>query len=148
MEVNIVTKSAFTVLGIVERGKNGPEFIPPLWERFMKRHDDVKDMTESSIGYGVMDNFDESTGEFDYLAGYEVKPGTESPKGMTVWSVPKQTYAVIACTVPTIMEAYKFFREWLSRETYQRAKGPEFELYPEDYQNIETDTVYMYFPIR
>ncbi|MFQ5819477.1 MAG: hypothetical protein ACE5I5_05780 [Candidatus Heimdallarchaeota archaeon] len=31
MDVEIVTKAAFTVLGMVERGKNGPTFIPPLW---------------------------------------------------------------------------------------------------------------------
>jgi len=77
-----------------------------------------------------------------------VKPETKPPEGMTAWNIPKQTYAVIACTVPTIMKAYRFFREWLSKEDYQPAKGPEFELYPENYRNVETDTMYMYFPIE
>jgi len=69
MEVEIVTKSAFTVLGIVKRDKNGPKFIPPLWERFMKRYDEIRNMTESSVGYGVMDNYDESTKELIILLG-------------------------------------------------------------------------------
>lgn len=147
--MEIVTKPAFTVLGMVKRGKNGPKFIPPLWERYMKRFDEIKNMRKSNIGYGVMDNFDKSTKEFDYLAGIEVEPGTEAPESFTIWNIPKQTYAVMTCTIPTIGEAYQFFdREWLPQEGYQRADGPEFEFYPENFEKIETDTIYLYLPIK
>ncbi len=149
MDVEIVTKPAFTVLGMVERGKNGPKFIPPLWERYMKRFDEIKNKRKSNVGYGVMDNYDKAIEEFDYLAGIEVEPGTEAPEGFTIWDIPNQTYAVIACTIPTIGEVYQFFyQEWLPKEGYQRADGPEFEFYPENFENKETDTIYLYLPIK
>jgi len=150
MEVEIKNKAEFTVMGMVERGKDGPKFVPPLWEKFHTRSDEVMEFTKDRIGYGVMANYDEGTEEFDYLAGVQVKPGSQAPKGMTTWDVPEQTYAVIPCTVPTIMEAYKFYyKEWLPSVEYEACKGkPEFELYPEDYEGIETGTMFMYFPIQ
>ena len=150
MEVEVKTKPGFTVLGLAERGKDGPKFIPPLWEKLHARHDEVMEFSKNKLGYGVMANYDEVTEEFDYLAGMEVDPGIQAPEGLTTWDVPDQTYAVIPCTVPTIMEAYQFYhKEWLPNVEYEACMGePEFELYPEDYEGIETGTLYMYFPIR
>jgi AraC family transcriptional regulator len=150
MEVEIKTKPEFTVMGIVERGADGPKFIPPLWEKYHTRFDEVKEFTKNRIGFGIMANYDQGTKEFDYLAGNQVEPGSEAPEGLTTWDVPEQTYAVIPCTVPTIMEAYQFFhKEWLPKVDFEACEGePEFELYPEDFNNIETSTMFMYFPIR
>ncbi len=150
MEVEVKTRSGFTVLGMVERGREGPKFIPPLWEKFNRRFDEVKEFSKNKLGFGVMANYDVETEEFDYLAGIQVDPGTQPPEGLTTWDVPDQTYAVIRCTVPTIMEAYKFYRkEWLPNVKYEACMGePEFELYPEDFEGIETGPIYMYFPIR
>jgi predicted transcriptional regulator YdeE len=149
MEITVQTKPAFTVLGMVERGKNGPEFIPSLWGRFEQRFDEIKEMIISGESYGVMDNYDETTKEFDYLAGVKVEAGTPSPEGMSVWDIPEQAYAVMACTVPTTKKAYEYYRsEWLPQSEYTTGTGPEFELYPEDYREIETDTVYLYFPLK
>ena len=150
MEVEVKTRPGFTVLGLVERGKEGPKFIPPLWDKYFTRWDEVKEMIEDRVAYGVMTNYDEETQEFDYLAGHQVEPGTQAPEGLTTWDLPQQTYAVIPCTVPTIMEAYQFYqKEWLPSVEYEACMGePEFELYPEDYEGIETGTLYMYFPIR
>jgi predicted transcriptional regulator YdeE len=150
MEVEIKTRPGFTVLGLVERGKDGPKFIPPLWEKYFTRWDEVKTTVKGGIAYGVMTNYDEGTKEFDYLAGHEVESGTKALEGLTTWDIPEQTYAVIACTVPTIMEAYQYcYQEWLPSMDYEAVRGvPEFELYPEDYEDIETGLMYMYFPIR
>ncbi len=116
MEIEIKTKPGFTVLGILERGKDGPKFIPPLWEKYMTRFNEIVHLIKDRNSYGVMANYDEGTKEFDYLAGHQVEHGTEAPEGLTTWDVPEQTYAVITCTVPTIMEAYQFFhKEWLPK---------------------------------
>ncbi len=93
-----------------------------------------------------MDNHDPETREFDYLAGREAEPGTAAPRGLAAWEVPEQTYAVFQCTIETIMDAFRQFTEWSQKEGYRRAEGPEFELYPEGWQ--DTGTIYVYFPIE
>lgn len=150
MEAKIEIKPAFLVLGIMKRGRDGTKFIPPLWDRFFKQyHEKTKSLRKSNASYGVMKNYDSKTKEFDYLAGFEVDLDTEVPKEMTTWNIPKQTYATITCTVPTIIKAVEFFqKQWLPNQSYQPAEGPEFEYYPEEYKNVETDTMYMYYPIK
>ena len=150
MEAKIEFKPAFIVLGIMKRGKGGTKFIPPLWDKFFEQyHEKTRNLRKSNAGYGVMRNYDPQTKEFDYLAGFEVDSDTKVPKGMITWNIPKQTYVTIACTVPTIMKAVEFFqKQWAPNQGYQHAEGPEFEYYPEDYKNVETDTMYMYFPIK
>jgi AraC family transcriptional regulator len=150
MEVEVKIRPGFTVLGLVERGKEGPKFIPPLWDKYFSRWDEVKEVIKDRVAYGIMTNYDEETKEFDYLAGHQVEPGTKAPEGLTTWDIHEQTYAVIPCTVPTIMEAYQFYnKEWLPNVEYEACLGePEFELYPEEYEGIETGILFMYFPVR
>ena len=150
MEAKVEFKRAFLVLGIMKRGKDGTKFIPPLWDIFFKQyHEKTRNLRKSNASYGVMRNYDLQTKEFDYLAGFEVDPDTEVPEGMVKCNIPKQTYVAIACTVPTIMKAVEFFqKQWVPNQGYQPAEGPEFEYYPEDYTNVETDTMYMCYPIK
>jgi predicted transcriptional regulator YdeE len=150
MEAKIETKPAFRVLGIMKRGRDETKFIPPLWDEFFKHyHEKTKNLRRSTACYGVMKNYDPQTTEFDYLAGFEVDRDTRTPKGMTTWNISKQTYVVIACTVPTIRSAVEFYqKQWLPNHFYQPAEGPEFEYYPEEYENVETDTMHMYYPIE
>lgn len=147
MEVKIEKKPRFKVLGVAGRGSDGPSFIPSLWERLNKKEVDIWHLFKSTAeGYGVMDNYDPATKELDYLAGHESEPGTEAPEGMVTWDVPEQTYAVIQCTIETIMDAYRYFTEWCCDKGYLRKKGPEFEFYPRNW--LETGLIYMCFPIQ
>jgi predicted transcriptional regulator YdeE len=147
MEVKIENRPRFTVLGITGRGSNGPSFIPPLWELLNKKEIDIWHLFKSTTdGYGVMDNYDPETQELDYLAGHEAEPGTIAPEGLTTWDVPEETYAVIQCTIKTIMDAYRHFTEWCSDKGHLRKEGPEFEYYPEGWR--ETGLIYVYFPIE
>jgi predicted transcriptional regulator YdeE len=72
----------------------------------------------------------------------------KAPKGWIIWSVPKQTYAVIACTIGTYGDAYKFvIQQFLSTEGYTQA-GAAYEFYPKEFQDIEKDTLFLYFPVK
>lgn len=112
MEVKIKTKPAFTVLGIEGCGDadKGPEWIKPLWDKAFNHFDEIKDIVRSDKeNWGLMSATDEYLAswkkEGKYLAGWEVEPDTKPPEGWTVWDVPEQTYAVIACTMGTYGEA-------------------------------------------
>ena len=130
MEPRFEQRQAFTVVGMKYRGKNENEEIPQLWEEFWPRHGDIKHRATPNESYGVEDNFDMQSGEFDYIAGLDVTEASDIPEGMTVIEVPAQTYAVFDCTLPTIIETVHYvYDEWLPNSDYRRGKGPEFELY-------------------
>jgi AraC family transcriptional regulator len=150
MEPKIVTKSAFTVVGVKYRGKNEKNEIPQLWEQFGPRICEIKRLADPHVAYGVMHNYDEESGEFDYVAGFEVSSVAEVPEGMVSWEVPEQTYAVFTCTLPTLMETFEHaYKTWLPQSGYQRADSPEFELYDENFDSQdENSEMAIYIPIR
>lgn len=159
MGVQIKTKPAFTVLGIEGRGNanKGPEWIKPLRDRMQKRFDEIKDLAkDQSVPpaecWGLMSATDEFLAPWKkkgkYLTGLEVEHGTKPPEGWKTWDIPKQTYAVIACTMATYGEAFKFVvQQFLPREGYEQA-GAIHEFYPKESQGPEKGTLYLYFPIK
>ncbi|MBN1285993.1 MAG: AraC family transcriptional regulator [Anaerolineae bacterium] len=149
MEPTIITKPAFTAVGMKYRGKNATKMeIPQLWEAFIPRKDEIKHLSTPQISYGVMDNYDPATGDFDYLAGFGVDRAEDVPQGMMRWDVPEQRYAVFACNLRTIHQVFDFiYSQWLPQSSYQRAEGPEFELYDEHYCDDDSP-LYIYIPIQ
>lgn len=149
MEPTITSKSAFKVVGLKYQGKAEGDEIPELWKKFGPRMYEIKYMTDAEVAYGVMKNFDDSTGEFDYLAAVEVDSVAEIPKGMESWDIPEQTYAVFTCTLPTLMQIYNSIcNDWLPKSRYERASGPEFELYDKKFDPNKKDSkMYIYIPI-
>ena len=155
MKVQIITKPAFTVLGIEGHGDadKGPEWIKPLWNQAFNRFDEIKDLVKSDQeAWGLMSAIDEHLASWKakgkYLAGWEVESGTKPPEGWISWDVPEQTYAVIACTMATYSGAFEFVvQQFLPKEGYEQA-GAVHEFYPKEFQDIKKDTLYLYFPIR
>jgi AraC family transcriptional regulator len=150
MEPKIINRPAFTVIGMKYRGKNENQEIPQLWRQFGPRAMEIKNIAHPGISYGVMDYYDESTGEFDYIASLEVESVEEIPEGMDRWDVPEQTYACFTCTLPTLIETFKSaYNEWLPQSEYEHAPSPEFELYDEDFDpNVASSPMYIYIPIK
>lgn len=147
MEPEIKSKPAFTAVGMKYRGKNENNEVPQLWGEFGPRMNEIKHIVGPA--YGVMDNYDEKSGEFDYVAGFEVDSTADIPAGMVSVDVPEQTYAVFTCTLPTLLEAFKYaYKTWLPQSGYNRADGPEFELYDENFNpEDETSKMYIYIPV-
>lgn len=137
MNHRIENYPAFTAVGMKMRYK-GNKDIPGLWEAFVPRMREVHNIDDSDRSFGVMGNYDQATGEFDYLAGVPVSSATEIPAGMDWWDVPEQTYAVFCCTLQTLGETFdQIYREWLPASPYIRSNGPEFELYDQSFRPEE-----------
>jgi predicted transcriptional regulator YdeE len=149
-EPKITSKPAYTVIGMKYRGKNEHEEIPQLWGKFMDRAGEIKDKIDPDICYGICDNYDEASGDFDYVAAFEVGGASETPDGMVKWDVPAQTYAVFTCTLPTIREAYDYaYKSWLPESGYQRTAGVEFELYDQEFDpRVPSSPMYLYVPVK
>jgi AraC family transcriptional regulator len=147
MEAKIVTKPTFKAVGMKYHGKNEHGEIPQLWARFMPYQGEIKVQAQPGIFLGIVDYYDEASGEFDYIAGMEVKQNGFPPADMVSVTVPAQTYAVFKCTLPSLHETYhSIYHTWLPASKYHRAAGPEFELYDEDFARDET--MYVYIPIE
>ena len=155
MEAQIKTKPAFSVIGIEGRGdaNKGPEWIEPLWNKAFNRFNEIKELVESGReSWGLMSAVDEYLApwkkEGKYLAGWEVKPDAKPPEGWTIWKVPKHTYAVVACTMTTYGEAFKFvFQQVLPKEGYEQA-GAVHEFYPKEFQDTRKGTLFLFFTIK
>ena len=149
MKAEIVSKPAFAVVGLVYHGKNEKQEIPQLWGEFGPRFGEVKGVINADVCYGVCDNFDQNSGEFDYAAVLEVSDDAGVPEGMVRWEIPAQTYAVFECTLPTIGETFDHIHKtWFPQSGYQRASGPEFELYDKDFDpNNPRSKMQIYIPV-
>ena len=149
MEATIVNKSAFAAVGTLYHGKNDNQEIPQLWGEFGPRVGEVKGVINPDVCYGICDNFDESSGAFDYVAVLEVSDDATAPEGMVRWDIPAQTYAVFECTLPTIGETFDHIHKtWFPQSGYQRAPGPEFELYDKDFDpNNPSSKMQIFIPV-
>jgi AraC family transcriptional regulator len=107
MEHRIVSKPAFTVVGMKYRGKNEHDEIPQLWGQFVPRIGEIQHRTPDPATYGVMFNYDEATGEFDCVAALTVSSASDLPEGMVSVEMPAAQYAVFTCTLPTLSATYR-----------------------------------------
>ena len=150
MEPKIVSKPAFSVAGMLYHGKMGPSAdIPQLWNVFGPRMHTIPHVVHPEVGFGMMDHFDEKTGEFDYVAACEVEPGAAAPEGMVRWDVPAQTYAVFTTTLQQIGAIFdEINNRWLPASGYSHAMSPEFEWYGPSFDPANPNSeMEIYIPI-
>ncbi len=147
MEPKIVTKPAFTVVGLMYFGKNENNEIPQVWEKYLPRTEEI----EGKLGYayGLCGDVMED-GRFHYMAGHEVEDVGAIPDGMEKWDVAEQQYAVFPCTLQTIQETYEYiFKTWLIQSEYERGDGPDFEYYSEEFDPATgKENLYIYLPVK
>ena len=93
MEPKIVTKPAFTVIGMRYFGDNKHDEIPALWGQFNQRVDEVKTVCENAA-YGLCLSAPNEKGEFEYVAGFPVSDASQIPAGMVSRAVPEARYAI------------------------------------------------------
>ncbi|MBN1487082.1 MAG: GyrI-like domain-containing protein [Anaerolineae bacterium] len=148
MEPKIMTKPAFTVVGLKYHGKNEANELPQLWAELNPRIDEIQHQT-GYAAYGVCGAMD-TEGNFDYVAGFAVTSTEDIPEGMVAWEVPEQRYAVFECTLPTIHKTYEYIHQtWLPQSEYERTNGPDFELYGEYFDPSNPGSpMYIYIPIK
>jgi AraC family transcriptional regulator len=120
-----------------------------MWGAFMQRDNELQHRVNPHEAFGVMGNYDMDTGEFDYVAGFEVTP-VEVPEGMVRWDVPPGNYAVFPCTIPTIGDViHRAHHTWLPDSGYKHGETPEFEFYPKEFDpQVPDSQLFVYIPIQ
>ena len=59
MQPQLITKPAFTVVGLLLHTVPMAPEIPQLWDRFVPRIDEIQHAAEPHIAYGLMESFDQ-----------------------------------------------------------------------------------------
>ena len=103
---HLLSKPAFTVVGLLLHTQAMSPEIPALWDRFVPRIGEIPDQAEPHVSYGLVAHPDKAAGTLDYLAGNAVTQVNQLPPGMTRWDVPANTYAVLETTLAKIGEAF------------------------------------------
>jgi AraC family transcriptional regulator len=148
MQPQIVTKPAFTVVGLrLQTTPMSPE-IPQLWDQFVPRMAEIQQGVEPGVSYGLMSH-SEDMSRLDYMAGSAVETVVDLPAGMMSWTVPANTYAVFETTLATIGETFGYvYNTWLPTSGYRQAAGPYFERYPETFDPEGNSALAIYLPIE
>lgn len=104
-EPEIVEKDAFTVVGMeahfisaLSPDTNNLQVIPPLWDRFVDRIDEIRNRSDEAC-YGLVITQPERErshpDELLYVAGCMVGSVASLPGGMVTHEIPTSTFAVI-----------------------------------------------------
>lgn len=149
MQPQIVSKPAFTVVGMQIRTTPMNPEIPQLWDRFAPRIDEVAGIAEPHVSYGLMGHYDEKMG-FDYMAGVAAQQTDNLPAGMTTWEVPAYTYAVFEATLPTLGEVFgHIYNSWLADSDYRASTDVNFEQYGENFNPHDPNSkMSVYIPVE
>ena len=108
MNPRIVTKEAFTVVGIPITTAPKSNAIPQLWQQQGERLMEVKHLAEPNTAYGVIEMTDMAAGVLTYMAAMSVTKAGDIPDGMSSWAIPAATYAVVDTTLPDIGKAFDY----------------------------------------
>ena len=122
---------ALLIAGLGDRySHDGAAGIPGLWQRFNGEVDHMPGKV-GDIAYGVCFNTDDS-GNFDYIAGVQVRDFSDVPKEFARVRIPPQRYAVFTHRehISTVrMTVTTIWSKWLPASGFQAADAPFFERY-------------------
>lgn len=129
-----------------EREQRDPQF----WGAFEPRIGEIENIVNEHTSYGISANQDMETGEFDYIAGFEVSSAENLPPGMVHFEVPGEKYAVFATTLSRVGETFDYaYQTWLPKSNYQPTGDPDLEVYGEAFHPQDPDSEFdVYVAIR
>ncbi len=158
MEPRIVTKPAFTVVGLPftgfisappYEGGNENNEIGVVWDQVNARFGEIEHVCGPA--YGLCFGMPNATEPW-YIAGFEVAQVENLPAGMMRMTVPAQKYAAFPCTLGTIGATYRYItEEWQPRTGHEHADAPDFELYDEEPDPAappQDMKLWIYWPIK
>jgi AraC family transcriptional regulator len=129
------TGKAMLIAGVGDRfSHDNGAGIPGLWQRF---HQYVQSFPGrvGEVAYGVCTNGDDA-GNFDYIAGVEVRDFSDLPREFSRLRIPEQKYAVFTHKdhISTIRRTVNtIWNHWLPSSGFEMADSPNFERYDEKF---------------
>ncbi|MEN6312717.1 MAG: effector binding domain-containing protein [Clostridiaceae bacterium] len=161
-EPTFISKNPFTVIGL--RCDTTPQdnavnyTVAKLWDRFNKKENrKIRDIDDTSGGYGIFIPFPKCEGEFSYICGFKTKASAQVPEGMVSHLQPEAKYAVFTYVSPTKnsfdlsgMSAlyWHIFGKWMPSSEYKYYdKAFVFEYYERSRTMLPFAEIDIYVPI-
>ena len=138
-----VQQQGFEIIGMSARTNNAKEMtgdgaIAKLWKRFYSDNgiffESIPAKTGNSVYAAYTDYASDAAGDYTFVLGARVKPGTKPPEGMIAVQVPAGAYLQFTTeqgSLPTVVpklwhDIYEYFRRV---EVPQRAFHTDYEVY-------------------
>ncbi len=137
MNPKFVTLEERKISGLRQRVSRGVEAsLPELWMTLNARMNEYEDAVEGAA-YGLcIHGVEGGPGDFDYLAGVQVRGEKPEPDGMETVTLQARDYAVFTFSPETtelpdeFRRAYAYiFDTWLPSSGYRIARASDFEYY-------------------
>jgi AraC family transcriptional regulator len=121
-----------------------------MWQDFGPRMLEIQHKVDAHTAFGVSANIDHETGEFDYVAGFQVEDAAVIPAGMASMEIPEASYAVFATTLLAIGQTFdNAHQKWIPQAGYRPTGGTELEVYDEGFDPQDpTSTFEVYIPVE
>jgi AraC family transcriptional regulator len=155
MDVKILTKQAFKIIGMRYFGENKNQEIKQLWDIFLPWMESIKSRINKSFSYGICYPVEGGSGDaaLEYIAAVEVSDLHDLPAEMVGITIPTQKYAVFTHkgSVDKIPKTYQaIYAVWQPKSGYELMKAPDFEYYDQrfDPDNPEASELEIYIPIK
>lgn len=152
MNIDMISKPAFSVIGKEGSTADGVDFIQRLWAEANARFDEVANLAKRDengipVGFwGAMTDFSCSFRPWEdgfsrglYLAGVECEDDAVVPEGWVKWTIPGFEYLRAECTSQTV------FADMLE---YLKEQGMELAGAVQDFTDPKTGRNYMLFPTK
>src|ERR1700704_1344332 len=124
--------------------------IPGQWQRFNQSVANFSGRI-GEVAYGVCCNGDDS-GNYDYIAGVEVKDFSDLPREFSRVRIPEQRYAVFSHGdhISTIRRTVNtIWNHWLPASGLKAADAPNFERYDENFDPLTRNGgLEIWIPVR
>jgi predicted transcriptional regulator YdeE len=151
----IINFDGFTVIGLAACTNNAREMtaevvIPKIWERFMKEGLAAKipGRTDHDLLALYTDYESDEHGDYTFLVGARVSPGTPAPDGMESKQVPDARYKIVSSERGPVWRVVPEAWKQIWQEPLQRAFQADFEVYGERAANPEDAVVEIWLGVR
>ena len=125
-------RPAITVVGFAIRTRPMSPDIPVLWPKFVARIDEIENLSEPRVSYGVMRHGSGDMEDLHYMAAVAVSNASRIPPGMESLAIPAGTYASFRYPLSGLARGFgEIFGRLLPSSGYVQAPGPYFERYDE-----------------
>ena len=151
MRAELVHLPKRMIVGIAHRGPNDHAEIAKIWQELNERIEEIKNIEEPDVLYGLCEPIRADEDQINYLAGVEVSRIENVPPGMQAWYVTHEVYLAVAHENGSESIGKSFdviYHETLPKMGLHPTDDYDFELYKRTAGKIGLETVQLFVPVR